>query len=60
MDQKRNVKSKLTDFEILNKLGMGSFGIVYKVKRKGKLIAFINKPQKMERFVFLSKLTLAR
>jgi len=26
--------SKLKDFEILAKLGQGSFGIVYKVKRK--------------------------
>jgi serine/threonine protein kinase len=36
MDNKRasNERSKLQDFEILTKLGQGSFGIVYKVKRK--------------------------
>ncbi len=27
--------SKLSDYEIMSKLGQGSFGIVYKVKRKG-------------------------
>ena len=31
--------SKLQDYEILSKLGQGSFGIVYKVKRKSKILA---------------------
>ena len=29
-------QSKLQDYDILSKLGQGSFGIVYKVKRKSK------------------------
>ena len=29
-----NVGTTLKDFDILNKLGQGSFGKVYKVKRK--------------------------
>ena len=28
--------SKLADFEMQSKLGQGSFGVVYRVKRKGK------------------------
>ena len=36
--QDKKPTSKLLDYEILNKLGQGSFGIVYKVKRKGKPI----------------------
>ena len=36
MDRKAISGSKLNDYEISTKLGQGSFGIVYKVKRKGK------------------------
>ena len=36
MDKKAGGNSKLQDYEILTKLGQGSFGIVYKVKRKSK------------------------
>ena len=36
MDKKSSNQSKLQDYEILNKLGQGSFGVVYKVKRKSK------------------------
>ena len=35
MDNKGSGKSKMQDFELLNKLGQGSFGIVYKIKKKG-------------------------
>jgi serine/threonine protein kinase len=34
MDKRPGGNSKLTDYEILTKLGQGSFGIVYRVKRK--------------------------
>ena len=33
-DHKLNRASSMTDFEVLSKLGQGSFGIVYKVRRK--------------------------
>lgn len=33
--------SKLSDYEIMSKLGQGSFGIVYKVKRKGNYCSII-------------------
>lgn len=42
MDKKASGNnSKLQDYEILSKLGQGSFGVVYKVKRKSKLINVI-------------------
>lgn len=44
---------KLSDYEIMTKLGQGSFGVVYKVKRKRKfcfnLISFeISNPAGLE------------
>lgn len=36
-------KSKLEDFEIIGKLGQGSFGVVYKVKRKSNKEIYVLK-----------------
>ena len=36
MDKRLVSGSKLSDFEMQNKLGQGSFGVVYRVKRKCK------------------------
>jgi serine/threonine protein kinase len=36
-------KSKLEDFEITGKLGQGSFGVVYKVKRKSNKEIYVLK-----------------
>ena len=38
-----NKMSKLTDFEIINKLGQGSFGVVYKVRSKKDQRIFVLK-----------------
>jgi serine/threonine protein kinase len=40
MDKRPGGNSKLTDYEIMTKLGQGSFGIVYKVKRKSNHLSF--------------------
>lgn len=37
------MESKLNEFEILNKLGEGSFGTVYKVKRKADRNLYVMK-----------------
>lgn len=36
-------QTSLKDFEVLNKLGEGSFGLVYKVKRKSDKIIYVMK-----------------
>jgi len=36
-------KSKLEDFEIISKIGSGSFGVVYKVKRKSNKEIYVLK-----------------
>ena len=33
---------KLNDYEILTKLGQGSFGVVYKVKRKSEFLKLLS------------------
>lgn len=43
MDKKASERSKISDFEIMNKLGQGSFGVVYKVKRKCNYLLFLIK-----------------
>ena len=33
------------DFELINILGSGSYGIIYKVRRKGKHLSFLDKSE---------------